>query len=162
MKQVSVPRKLPAFAPLALAVFVAAACKFTGCATPDAQPPVREVITESGTPPMGPYSPAIRYGDMLWVAGQIGRDPATGELGTTTGDQVRFAMDNIGVLLERAGFDFDDIVQAQVFLLDLNDYAEMNEAYASYFSGAPPARAAVQVARLPADARVEILVAAAR
>lgn len=140
---------------------------FIGCAQQSDEqtavvPPERVAITETGAPPVGPYSPAIQYGNMIWVAGQIGRDPETGELGETTADQVRFAMDSIGALLEKAGFDFDDIVQAQVFLADLNDYAEMNEVYASYFSGPAPARAALEVARLPLDARVEILVTAAR
>lgn len=123
---------------------------------------VRVALTADGAPPVGPYSPAIQHGDMIWVAGQIGRDPETGELGATTADQVRFAMNNVGVLLEQGGFTYDDIVQAQVFLADLDDYAEMNDVYASYFTGPAPARAALEVARLPLDARVEILVTAAR
>jgi 2-iminobutanoate/2-iminopropanoate deaminase len=122
----------------------------------------RTAITTTGAPPVGPYSPAIQVGNTLWVAGQIGRDPATGQLGATTADQVRLAMDSIGELLEEAGFSFDDIVQAQVFLADLEDYDEMNEVYAGYFTGPAPARAALQVARLPLDARVEILVTAVR
>ena len=124
--------------------------------------PERIAYTATEAAPIGPYSPAIQYGNMVWLAGQIGRDPATGELGATTADQVRFAMDNIGILLKKADMDYDDIVQAQVFLADLDDYAEMNEAYASYFSGPAPARAAIQAARLPLDARVEILVTAVK
>lgn len=139
-----------------------------GClepADPDVVAPIesrRTAITTTGAPPVGPYSPAIQVGNTLWVAGQIGRDPATGELGATTADQVRFAMDSVGQLLEEAGFTFDDIVQAQVYLADLNDYDEMNAVYAGYFTGPPPARLALEAARLPLDARVEILVTAAR
>jgi 2-iminobutanoate/2-iminopropanoate deaminase len=147
----------------------AAVILFGGCVDKRGDPvavipqnPVRTAITTTGAPPVGPYSPAIQFGNTLWVAGQIGRDPATGELGATTADQVRFAMDSIGELLEEAGFTFDDIVQAQVFLADIEDYAEMNDVYAGYFSGPAPARAALQVARLPLDARVEILVTAVR
>ncbi len=146
-----------------VATFAVVAISFAGCTTQsDVVPPERVAIIGAGAAPLAPYSPAIQYGNMIWVAGQIGRDPETGELGATTADQVRFAMDSIGALLEKAGFGFDDIVQAQVFLADLDDYAEMNEVYGTYFSGSPPARAALEVARLPLDARVEILVTAAR
>ena len=146
-------------APLLTIVFI------TGCVEmqdDDRPVPVREAIA-AGAAPVAPYSPAIRFGDMVWVAGQIGRDPATGELGTTTADQTRFAMDSVGEILDAAGYTFNDVVQVQVFLADLNDFTEMNEAYAPYFDGAaPPARAAFEVSRLPLDARVEILVTAAK
>lgn len=122
----------------------------------------RTAITATGAPPVGPYSPAIQVGNTLWIAGQIGRDPATGELGATTADQIRFAMDSVGELLEAAGFTFNDIVQAQIYLADIEDYAQMNEAYAAYFTGPPPARMVSEVARLPLDARVAIHVTAAK
>lgn len=140
-----------------------------GCAEPQTEPMApapaeRKVIASEGAPPaIGPYSQAIQVGDMLFLAGQVGLDPATRTLvegGVEA--QTRRAMDNLKAILEEAGFTMGDVVQAQVFLADLNDYATMNEVYGSYFATMPPGRAAVQVARLPLDARVEIMMTAVR
>ena len=106
---------------------------------------------------IGPYSPAVRAGQLLFVSGQIPTDPATGNM--VDGDvaaQTRRVLDNVGALLTAAGRSFADVVRTTVFLADMNDFAAMNAVYASYFVEPFPARATVQVARLPKDARVEI------
>lgn len=136
------------------------------CASPAPveQPIVREVIATDGAPAaIGPYCQAVRVGDRLYLSGQIGIDPATGAMvegGTEA--EARQVLANIEAILTAAGFGFEDVVQAQVFLADLNDYAVMNTVYSGAFDEAYPARAAVQVARLPLDARVEIMMVAER
>jgi 2-iminobutanoate/2-iminopropanoate deaminase len=111
---------------------------------------------------IGPYSPAIRAGQLLFVSGQVPIDPSTGNL-VEGGipNQTRRVLDNIGALLTAAGRSFGDVVRTTVFLADMNDFAEVNAVYAEYFIEPYPARATVQVARLPKDARVEIDVIAA-
>jgi len=107
--------------------------------------------------PAGAYSPALRAGALLFLSGQIPIDPASGKL--IDGDaavQTRRVMDNLGALLSAAGLTFDAVVRTTVFLADMNDFAVVNEVYATYFSEPRPARATVQVARLPRDARIEI------
>jgi len=107
--------------------------------------------------PIGPYSPAIRAGNLLFISGQVGFDPATGAL--VDGDisaQTDQVMRNITTLLQAAGTDFAHVVRTTVFLADMNEFAKMNEVYARYVVDPPPARSTVQVARLPRDARVEI------
>ena len=107
--------------------------------------------------PAGAYSPALRVGDLLFLSGQIPIDPTTGQL--VQGDaavQSRRVMDNLRALLSAAGLSFDHVVRTTVFLADMNDFAVVNEVYATYFTEPRPARATVQVARLPRDARIEI------
>jgi 2-iminobutanoate/2-iminopropanoate deaminase len=115
-------------------------------------------ISAPGAPrPIGPYSPAVRVGPLLFVSGQVPTDPATGNL--VDGDiaiQTRQVMDNIGRLLAAAGLDFSAVVRTTVFLADMDDFQAMNGVYGAYFLEPFPARATVQVARLPRDARVEI------
>lgn len=123
----------------------------------------REVISTSGAPAaIGPYSQAIRVGNMVYLAGQIAIEPQTGKM-VEGGieEQTHQVLTNIQAVLTAAGASLDDVVQSQVFLSDLNNYAAMNQVYGSYFTEAAPARAAVQVARLPLDAMVEIMVTAA-
>jgi 2-iminobutanoate/2-iminopropanoate deaminase len=119
---------------------------------------VREAITSPTAPPaIGPYSPAIRAGNLLFISGQIPLDPATGQL--VRGDirvQTTRVMDNLRDLLVAAGADTSHVVRTTIFLADLSDFAVVNEIYATYFTPPYPARAAVQVARLPRDVRVEI------
>ena len=106
---------------------------------------------------IGPYSPAIRAGQLLFVSGQIALDPATGQM--IAGDvaaQTRRVMDNLGALLKAAGLSFSDVVRTTIFLADMGDFAAVNEIYGAYFTLPAPARATVQAARLPKDARVEI------
>ena len=106
---------------------------------------------------LGAYSPAIRAGQLLFLSGQIALDPATGQL--IEGDvaaQTRRVMDNLGALLKAAALSFSDVVRTTVFLSDMGDFAAVNEVYSTYFAPPAPARATVQVAGLPKDARVEI------
>ena len=119
---------------------------------------MRQAVTTSSAPKaIGPYSQAIRAGSLLFVSGQVPIDPETGNL--VEGDiatQTRRVFDNIGAILKAAHGTFDQVVRTTVYLADMNDFAAMNEVYGTYFSSPAPARATVQVARLPKDARVEI------
>jgi 2-iminobutanoate/2-iminopropanoate deaminase len=120
------------------------------------------VSTQSAPAAIGPYSQAVRAGNLLFVSGQVPIDPATGNL--VPGDiaaQTRRVFQNIGEILKAAGTSFDAVVRTTVYLMDMNDFAAMNEVYATFFTAPAPARATVQVARLPKDARVEIDVIAA-
>jgi 2-iminobutanoate/2-iminopropanoate deaminase len=106
---------------------------------------------------IGPYSQAVRAGQLLFLSGQVPLDPATGQI--VAGDiaaQTRRVFDNLAAVLEAGGRSFADVVRTTVFLADMNDFAAVNEVYGTYFSEPYPARATVQVARLPKDARVEI------
>ena len=119
---------------------------------------VREAVASDGAPrAIGPYSQAIRAGSLLFVSGQIPLDPATGAM--VDGDiavQTRRVFANLQAILEAAGASFDNVVRTTVYLADMNDFATVNEIYGTYFSSPAPARATVQAARLPKDARVEI------
>ena len=106
---------------------------------------------------IGPYSQAVRAGQLLFLSGQVPLDPATGQI--VSGDiaaQTRRVFDNLGAVLKAGGRSFADVVRTTVFLADMNDFAAVNEVYGQYFAEPYPARATVQVARLPKDARVEI------
>jgi len=119
---------------------------------------VRQAVAAPGAPgPIGPYSPAIRSGNLLFLSGQIPLDPATGTLvGGDIAAQTEQVMRNIGALLGAAGGGFEHVVRTTVFLADMNEFAAMNDVYARFVVDPPPARATVQVARLPRDVRVEI------
>ncbi len=106
---------------------------------------------------MGAYSPAVRAGNLLFISGQIPINPATGELvsGNITAEAEQ-VMRNLSALLKAAGLGFEHVVRTTVFLADMNDFAAMNEVYARYLVDPPPARATVQVARLPRDVRIEV------
>ena len=115
------------------------------------------ISSAAGAKPVGPYSPALRAGSLLFVSGQVPFDPGTGEMvAGDIGAQTRRVLDNIGALLTAAGLSFNHIVRTTVFLADMNDFTAMNEAYGSYFTQPYPARSTVQAARLPRDARIEI------
>ena len=117
----------------------------------------KALLTSKAPEPIGPYSQGIRTGNLLFLAGQIPLDPASGRL--IEGDiaaQTRRAMDNVVAILAEAGLETDAIVKTTIYLADMADFPAMNEVYGSYFKGTPPARSAVQVARLPKDARIEI------
>jgi 2-iminobutanoate/2-iminopropanoate deaminase len=119
---------------------------------------VRQAVSApDAAKPIGPYSPAIRAGNLLFISGQVGFDPATGAL--IDGDisaQTNQVMRNIGALLEAAGTDFAHVVRTTVFLADMGEFAAMNAVYARYVVDPPPARSTVQVAALPRNARVEV------
>lgn len=106
---------------------------------------------------IGPYAQGVQAGQMVFVSGQLPIDPATGALCEgTVGDMTCQSVRNIAAILEQAGCTLADVVKTTIFLKDLEDFAQVNEAYATFFPENPPARACVQVAKLPKDARVEI------
>jgi 2-iminobutanoate/2-iminopropanoate deaminase len=121
---------------------------------------MKEVIRSDAAPAaIGPYSQAVKVtcGTMLFCSGQIPLDPKTMEIvGDTAAEQCRRVMENLGAVLKAASAGFADIVKTTIYLADMNDFATVNEVYATYFDAAPPARATVQVARLPKDVKVEI------
>jgi 2-iminobutanoate/2-iminopropanoate deaminase len=124
---------------------------------------MREAVSTSAAPAaIGPYSQAIRAGALLFVSGQIPLDPATATM--VEGDiavQTHRVLRNVAGILEAGGTSLDRVVRTTVYLADMNDFAAMNEVYATYFTSPAPARATIQAARLPKDARVEIDVIAA-
>ena len=119
---------------------------------------MKQAISSPNAPKaIGPYSPAVRAGQLLFVSGQVPLDPATGQMVEGgIAEQTRRVLDNIGALLKAADRSFADVVRTTIFLADMNDFGAVNEIYGQYFSEPYPARATVQVARLPKDARVEI------
>ncbi len=121
------------------------------------------VSTEKAPRAIGPYSQAIVSGDLVFTSGQIPLDPASQQM--VSGDvraQVERVMENLGAVLAAAGSGFDKVVKATIFVIDLNDFAIVNEIYGKRFPQNPPARSTVQVAALPKGARVEIELIARR
>jgi 2-iminobutanoate/2-iminopropanoate deaminase len=107
--------------------------------------------------PVGPYSAALRAGDLLFISGQVPIDPSTSQI--IQGDiaaETRRVLENIGALLSAAGLTLGSVVRTTVFLADMDDFAAMNEVYRTFFSEPYPARSTIQAARLPRDARIEI------
>ncbi len=106
---------------------------------------------------IGPYSQAIEVGNTLYCSGQIAIDPKTGELVTETIEvETRQVLENLGAVLKAAGMEYSDVVQATVYMTNIENYKKINEVYGQYFKEKPPARAAVQVANLPKYVNVEI------
>ncbi len=122
----------------------------------------KAIRSDDAPAPIGAYSQAVQAGNFLFVSGQVPLDPKTGEmLQGDIGELTRRCMDSVVAILQEAGMTTANVVKTGIFLADMNDFAAMNEVYASYFGeGIPPARAAVQAARLPKDARIEIEVIA--
>ena len=119
---------------------------------------MREIISTDKAPgAIGPYSQAIKTGGMVFCSGQIPIDPATGEfVSNDVVEQTEQVLKNLSAVLDAAGTSLGNVVKTTVFLADMGDFAAMNEVYGRYFSENKPARATVQAARLPKDARVEI------
>lgn len=119
---------------------------------------MKETVTTNNAPgAIGPYSQAIKAGNLIFCSGQIPIDPVTGEfVSEVVSDQTDQVLKNLGEVLKAAGSNLENVVKTTVFLADMNDFAEMNEVYGRYFSENKPARATVQAARLPRDAKVEI------
>jgi len=119
---------------------------------------VKETIsTEKAPGAIGPYSQAVKEGNMVFCSGQIPIDPTTGEfVSNNVAEQTHQVLTNLSAVLEAAGTSLNNVVKTTVFLADMNDFTAMNEIYAEFFSDNKPARATVQAARLPRDARVEI------
>ncbi len=119
---------------------------------------MRELVTAAGAPKaIGPYSPALKAGHLLFLSGSIPLDPVSGQL-VAGGivEQTTQVMENNKSLLDAAGASFDNVVRTTVFMVDLGEFAQMNEIYAKYFAAPYPARSTVQVVKLPRDVRVEI------
>jgi len=117
----------------------------------------KEIKTDKAPKAIGPYSQAIEANGFIFASGQIAIDPATGELKMgTIEEQTRLVLTNMKAVIEAAGSSFDKVVKCTVFLQDMNDFTQMNGVYGEFFKPPYPARAAVQVARLPKDVKVEI------
>lgn len=117
----------------------------------------KEIKTEKAPQAIGPYSQAIEANGFIFASGQIAIDPATGELVMgTVEEQTRLVLTNLKAVLEAGGSSLDKVVKCSVFLEDMDDFTKMNGVYAEFFNAPYPARAAVQVARLPKDVKVEI------
>lgn len=115
------------------------------------------ISTDKAPAAIGPYSQAIRYGDLLFVSGQIALDPASGEL--VEGDvevQAKQALENVKAIIEQAGMTLQDVLKCSCFLKDMQDFAKFNVVYNSYFAESLPARETVEVGRLPKDVLVEV------
>ncbi len=123
-----------------------------------AQKNYRRIVRVPGAPPPSvPISPAIVAGDFVFASGAIGIDPKTGQMaGPGFEEQAEQVLVNLEAVLDAAGSDTSRVVKTTVFLADMNDYAAMNEVYRRHFKQDPPARSAIQVAKLPANARIEI------
>ena len=111
---------------------------------------------------IGPYSQAIDTGNMLFLSGQLGIDPSTGEIPESFEDQAKNVMTNIKAVLEKAGSGFDKVVKSTIFLADMSDFAKINEIYGAYFPDHKPARSCIQAAALPKGGKVEIEIVAVK
>ncbi len=119
------------------------------------------VHTHKAPQAIGPYSQAVRSGNMVFVSGQIPLNPETNEMVSgTIGEETHRVMMNLRAILEEAGMDLSNVIKTTIFLKTMDDFAQVNEVYASYFKGEYPARETVAVAGLPKNARVEISVIA--
>ena len=119
---------------------------------------MREIITaEKGPKAIGPYSQAIKANGLIFTAGQVALDPATGQMaqGGIAAETAR-VLENLKAVVEAAGSSLGQALKVTVYLKDMNDFAAMNEVYARYFAKDPPARSTIEAARLPRDARVEM------
>lgn len=118
---------------------------------------IKAVNPENAPKALGPYSPATKLGDFVYLSGQIPLDPETGEVvGTTIEEQTHQVMKNIGAVLADMGLGYKHIMKTTIYIADLNDFDKLNEVYGSYLEEPYPARSCVQVARLPKDVKVEI------
>lgn len=118
----------------------------------------KEVVYSANAPePIGPYSQAIKAGNMLFLSGQVAIQRASGQVITTNiQDETQQVMKNLEEVLKAAGYDFSHVVKTTIFLKDMNNFPKVNEVYGSYFTSQPPARETVEVSRLPKDVNVEI------
>jgi 2-iminobutanoate/2-iminopropanoate deaminase len=124
----------------------------------------KQIIQTSKAPlPIGPYSQAVQFGHLLFVSGQIPLNPESGDLELSDiATETRMVMENIHAVLAEAGYGFEHIIKATIFLTDMADFAAVNDVYGEYFQSEPPARECVQVAGLPRNVHVEISVIAAK
>lgn len=120
------------------------------------------IETDAAPTPMAPYAQGIDAGGIVFVSGQLGIDPANGEIPGEIGEEARRVLRNVEAVLEAAGLAMRNVVKTTIFLTDFDDYVAMNEAYAEFFGDSPPARSTVKVAGLLAGARIEIEAIATR
>ena len=122
---------------------------------------MKKISTVNAPAAVGPYSQAIKVGDLIFTSGQLALDPATGEL---VNDEIekatRRSLDNVKAILDDAGSSLEKVVKATIFLSDMGNFGKVNEVYAEYFSDHKPARSCIEVAKLPKDALIEIEVVA--
>lgn len=125
---------------------------------------MKKIITTTNSPsPIGPYSQAVQFGNMLFVSGQVAKHPATGELHLSDiATETKQVMDNIAAILKEAGYEFSHIVKTTIFLTDMKNFAAVNEVYGKYFNADFPARETVAVSGLPLGVNVEISVMAVK
>ncbi len=117
----------------------------------------KAILTNKAPSAIGPYSQAIKCGDLLFVSGQLAIDPAEGKLiDGNMAEQTERIIQNLSAIVKEAGANLSQVVKTTIFLKDLQDFVEVNTTYANYFKDCPPARSTVQVAALPLDARIEI------
>ena len=142
---------------LVFACGLLAGCILYGFLAPQPFHPAKQVVfTERAPNPIGPYSQAVQSGDFVFTSGQIGIDPATGNLSATTEEQTVRTMENLHAILQQSGLGFGDVVQTRIYLTNISDWKTVNGIYGSYFKEGYPARVTVQVAGLPKGAKVEI------
>ena len=121
------------------------------------------IRTDNAPAPIGPYSQAVQAGNMLFISGQVAIDPKTGNISQEDiKAETKQVMENLKAILNEAGMDFSNVVKTSIFLMDMGQFAQVNEVYGSYFSDNPPARETVQVAGLPRGVNVEISMVAAK
>jgi 2-iminobutanoate/2-iminopropanoate deaminase len=121
----------------------------------------KEIVQTAKAPKaIGPYSQAVKVGNLLFTSGQLGMDPNSGEFPATVQEQAKQSLENVKAIVEEAGGNLSQVVKTTVFLKDMNDFLAVNEIYSQFFAEPYPARSAVEVARLPKDALVEIEVIA--
>lgn len=117
---------------------------------------IEPISTEKAPAAIGPYSQGVRIRNLVFTSGQIPVNPATGQMAETIEEQTKQSLENVKAILEAEGLSMDKVVKTTVFLSDMNNFTKMNEVYKTYFTINLPARSAVQAARLPKDALVEI------
>ncbi|MBO4890123.1 MAG: RidA family protein [Lachnospiraceae bacterium] len=120
------------------------------------------ISTDKAPAAIGPYSQAVEAGGFVYASGQIPIDPATGNIPEGIEAQAKQALTNVKNLIEAAGLTLDDVVKTSVFIKNMDDFAKVNEIYATFFTKDFPARSCVEVARLPKDVLIEVEVVAAR
>lgn len=134
-----------------------AGCVVYGLLVPQSIHPAKLVVfTERAPNPIGPYSQAVQSGNFVFLSGQIGIDPATGNISATPEEQTVRTMENLHAILQQSGLGFRDVVQTRIYLTNMSDWTTVNGIYGSYFKEGYPARVTVQVAGLPKGANVEI------
>lgn len=123
---------------------------------------MKAISTPKAPAAIGPYSQAVQSGNLLFVSGQLGIDPQSGNMAEGFEAQAKLVFSHLQAILEEAGMNFANVVKASVFLKDMKDFALLNDIYAGYFEAPFPAREAIQVARLPKDGLVEISIMAVK